>query len=293
MFKITTDTSCDVFKNELKEKNISYISLIYTINEEDFEDHFSSDEEYENFYNEIAKGVMPTTSQINAYRHYKFFKHILKKDPNTPILHLSLSSGLSATYERALEGARLAKEKYPDAKIYVLDTLSATQGHNLVLKKAIELNENNIEIEEAYNILLEHRLKCHHWIFIEDLMHLKRGGRVSAGAALIGTAFQIKPLAIVDENGKIEVVQKIRGTIKGVSALIEKIEKYALDKENLDMVIANAGNTPLCEKIKEEVLKKYPNAKIEIGWIGPVVGAHTGKGTVGIGFVGVPRNQIK
>lgn len=292
MFKITTDTSCDEFRGKLKEDNISYVSLIYTVNGKDYEDNFSSDSEYENFYDLIAKGSMPTTSQINAFRHYKFFKKILKEDPDTPILHLSLSSGLSGTYDRAVEGAALAKEKFPNAKIYVLDTLSATQGHNLVLKKAKEFRDKGTSIEEAYNKLLEYRLRCHHWIFIDDLMHLKRGGRVSSVAAVFGTALQIKPLAIVDEEGKIKIVQKIRGTLRGLHILIEKLEQYILDKENIKMVIANAGNTALCLKLREMILVKYPTAQIELGWIGPVIGSHTGKGTIGIGFEGVPRKDI-
>lgn len=292
MFRITTDTSCDEYKHVLEEQNIAYVPLVYTVNGKEHEDHLSCDEEYENFYEMMAKGEMPTTSQVNAYHHYKFFKKILKKDPHTPILHLCLSSGLSGTYQRALEGANQVKEKFPDAQIYIVDTLSATQGHNLVLKKAIELRNNNFDIKDVYDILLKYRLRCHHWIFIDDLMHLKRGGRVSAVAAIFGTALKIKPLAIVDQEGKIKIVDKIRGTRRGLQALIEKLETYILDKDNIKMVIANAGNTSLCLELKEMILSKYPNAQIELGWIGPVIGSHTGKGTIGIGFEGISREKI-
>ena len=292
MFRLTTDTSCDEYKHLLDEAHISYIPLIYTIENKEHEDDLSSDEAFEKFYDKIEDGSMPTTSQINAYRHYKFFKRILKKDPHTPILHLCLSSGLSGTYQRALEGADMVKEKFPEAQIYILDTLSATQGHNLVLKKAKELRDNNTPVNEAFEYLEKYRLRCHHWIFIDDLLHLKRGGRVSAVAAIFGTALKIKPLAIVNEEGKIKIVDKIRGTKRGLQVLIEKMETYILDKENIKMVIANAGNTKLCLELKEMILAKYPNAHIELGWIGPVIGSHTGKGTIGIGFEGILREKI-
>lgn len=281
-FTLTTDTSCDVFKDELKEKNVHYIPLTYTIDGETFEDHLTADSEYKEFYDKIRAGAMPATSQINAFLHEEFFDKILDSGV-TEIVHLPLSGGLSATAESAKLGAAASMEKHPKCKIFVVDTLAATVGHRLLLDEAVVLRDSGLSAKLTAQELETSVQKITHWVVVDDLMHLKRGGRVSGASAYIGSLLKIKPILCINNEGKLAVIGKAMGFVKALKLLTEKMELLGDDINNQTVYIACADSFDMAEIFKQMIEEKF-SCVVKKGWIGPVIGSHTGVGAVGLVF---------
>lgn len=221
-FVLSTDTSCDVFKDELAKNAIQYIPLTYTIGGETFEDHLTADAEYKAFYDKIRAGAMPVTSQINSFLHEEFFEKILNEGASE-IVHLSLSGGLSATAESAQQAAEAVMEKHTGCKIFIVDTLAATMGHRLLLDDAMKMRNEGKTAKEVFDVLKDEVSHLQHWVVVNDLKHLKRGGRVSGASAFIGSLLQIKPILILNNVGKLIVTSKVMGFTKGLKHIVEKM----------------------------------------------------------------------
>ncbi|MCL2374944.1 MAG: DegV family protein [Firmicutes bacterium] len=292
-FILTTDTSCDVFRSELDAKNIPWVPLTFTIGGTTYEDTFSSDAEFVSFYEKVAGGAMPTTSQITPAQHEDFFKKVLAEKSNLAssktIVHLTLSSGLSETYNAAVLAAKTVMEEIKDSEIFVVDTLSATQGHHLLLKEGIRLRDNGTSGCETADALNQYTKGIHHWFMVDDLHHLKRGGRVSGAAAAIGTLLKIKPVLTINDKGKLPVVKKPKGIQKAIAFFLEIIEEYK-DGEIEEFLIVSANAAENAPLLKARLEEKYPTVPVTIGWIGPVIGAHTGNGVFGVVFKGKARS---
>ena len=291
-FTLTTDTSCDVFRSELDAKNIPWIPLSFTIDGVTYDDDFSSDDRYEDFYGKIRGGAMPTTSQINVFNHEEFFEKLVEGGAKN-IIHLTLSGGLSNTVNSAKTAADNVTARHGDCKIYILDTLSATQGHRLILDEGVKMRDNGMNADEAFEKLSDIAGRVHHWIVVDDLMHLKRGGRVSGASAYIGSLLNIKPVLIINSEGKLAVVKKAKGTLKAYGYVMDMIREYAEDLENPVFYLANADANDKIDEMTKMIKDAYPAAKVNTGWIGPVIGAHTGSGTLGIVFIGKKRLDNK
>lgn len=280
MFTITTDTSCDVERKKLDEAGIPWIPITYIIDGVVYPDDYSEDEQFKAFYDKVRKGAMPTTSQITALAHEEFFEKLIEEGA-TDIVHLTLSGGLSATYNMACQAAKSVMERYPDCKINVVDSRGATQVHHMVLDDALKLREQGLSGEEAAKILRENTNKIHVWIIVDDLGHLKRGGRVSGVAAAIGTLLKIKPMIAFDKEGKLRVAHKAKGFKKALEYVVDYIKEWAPDVKEIYLANADAD-----DKIAEAsaLLKETFGCEIKGGWVGPVIGAHVGPGMIGIVF---------
>lgn len=287
-FTLATDTSCDVFRADLKARGIVYKPLSFIIDGEAYDDEFTSDAEYKGFYDKIRNGKMPTTSQINLAEHEEFFETLVKSCDND-ILYLTLSSGLSGSYATACAAAKNIKEK-TDRNIYVVDSLGATIATRIVLDEAERLRDSGVSAEAAQAELAEFVKHIHTWFTAVDLMHLKRGGRVSGPMAYLGTALNIKPVLFINKVGGLSVVQKTMGVSKAIAAMASHFEKDSA-KQPHKFYIASAD----AESTEELLLKAKslrPDCEGEIGWIGPVIGAHTGCGAFGISFLSETERQI-
>ncbi len=278
MFTLTTDTSCDVLRCDLDAAGIPWIPLTFTIDGETFPDNFTSDEQYKDFYRKVREGAMPTTSQITAFAHEEFFEKLVQEGA-TDIVHLTLSGGLSATYNSACMGAQAVTERHPDCKIQVVDSRGATQVHAMVLDRAEALRKQGLSGEEAAKILREEVTKIHVWIIVDDLHHLKRGGRVSGAAAAIGTLLKIKPMIAFDKEGKLQVARKAKGFRKAMEYVVEYIAEWAPDVKEVYMAHGDALDR--AEEMTELLTERFGCA-VKTGWCGPVIGAHTGPGMLGI-----------
>ena len=281
MFTLSTDTSCDVMRDELDKLGIPWVPLTFTINGETFPDDFTRDEQYKDFYAKVRAGAMPTTSQITAFTHEEYFEKLVAGGAKD-IVHLTLSGGLSATYQSACLGAKAVAERHPDVKINIVDTLCATQVHHMVLDDALELRNKGLGGSEAAKLLNEETKKIHVWIIVDDLKHLRRGGRVSGVAAAIGTLLNIKSMIVFDKEGKLKVMHKAKGFKKALDYVLEYMDEWAPNADTVYM--AHADAVEKAEEMKALIKSKRPNCDVRYGWCGPVIGAHTGAGMLGIIF---------
>ena len=284
MFTLTTDSAVDVFRSKLDELGVFWVPLTFTIDGVTYEDDFSDDAKYKEFYDKVRAGALPVTSQINPFTHEEFWEKVIEKTGPTDIVHLTLSSGLSETYSSACKAAESFMEKRPDSRVYVVESLAATQAEMPVFETALRLRdagENAAAAAEARRAY-SHRIQV--YIIADDLFHLKRGGRVSTAAAVVGSMFKIKPLIVFDDAGKLQVYKKPLGWKKALKMVLDHIDEYCTDPSSKKFWIAHADALDKAEEARDAILAKYPGATVRIGWIGPVIGAHTGAGTIGILF---------
>lgn len=282
-FILSSDRSCDIFCSEMKARGIEYVSQVFTIDEVPHVDDFDKDEDYKAFYDRIRAGKMPTTSQINIAEHEEFFETLLNKY-DCDIVHLTLSSGLSSTYESACKAAANLNEKY-GKRVYVADSLGATVVQRIVVDEAERLRDADVSAEEAVKLLADFSAHVRVWFMPTDLMHLKRGGRVSGAAAVIGTALNIKPILIINKTGGLSVVQKKIGVGKGMNFMAEMFKKYSGENVTKARVYIPSSDSEYGEQMRRKILDIRPDCDVRIGWVGPVIGAHTGAGMVGVCFL--------
>lgn len=287
-FLLSTDSSCDVPRSALKKDNIPYIPLTFTINGETFVDDFDSEAQIKEFYQKIRGGALPTTSQINPELHMTYFTELLQNGAKE-LVHIALSSGLSSTYQSACIAAEEVSKSHPEAKIYIVDSGGATQVQAYMLEKAKRMRDAGADAKTAAETLDALRNNLQVWVMADNLAHLKRGGRISGAAAVIGTVLNIKPIFIFNQKGGLSVVHKAKGIKKAFIYLIEKLKELGTDYKNAEICIAVADADEHLENMTKALRAAGCTGEIRSGWIGPVVGSHTGPGTLGIIFEGKPR----
>ena len=242
----------------------------------------------ETFYAKLREGKMSTTSQINADEFTRVFEPVLQGGED--VLYIAFSSGLSGTCQSAFIARDELKEKYPERKIYVFDSLCASLGEGLLVYHAAMLKRAGTDIDSLYKWLGENVLKLCHWFTVDDLNHLKRGGRVSSTAALVGTMLGIKPVMHTDSEGRLTPVSKARGTKAALRALVDKVGEIGVEPEkNQPMLICHANCPESVEYVKGLLKERFGVTDVRDEFIGPVIGAHTGCGTLGLFFVGTER----
>lgn len=284
---LSTDSCCDIYKKELKEKNVNYISLKYIHNGTEYADEFTQDSDYSNFYNFLRSGNLPTTTQLNTFETAEYFEKLLNTN-NGELVHITLSSGLSGTFNNAVAAAREVEQKLPGRKIYVIDSRGATLGQMLLVDRAIKMRLEGKTAKEIFDDIQSVAPRVHHLIMANDLFHLKRGGRVSAVSAIVGTILQIKPIIVMTSEGKLLPVEKMKGITKAFHHMVKNCKKDAEDVMNQTLYIAHADCPELAADLKAMVQEEIP-VPVKIGYIGPIIGTHTGPGTVGLVFIGCKK----
>ena len=287
-YEIFTDATSDLPPEVIDSLGIKVIPMDFEIDGKIYS-HYPDERELdsESFYKMAEKGVMITTTQITPARFIEYFTPILKEGKD--ILYICFSSGLSGTYGSSELAILNLKEDYPDRKIMSVDSLCASSGEGLLVYLAAKEKENGKTIEELYDWVERNRLNICHWYKVNDLFHLKRGGRISSVAATFGMALNIKPLLNMDNDGKLQLVEKLRGTKTCEHHMINKLKESYLPNKYDTIIISHAD----CEheaNLLEQMLKK----ECEVGEIihskvGPIIGAHSGKGTLLINFYGKQR----
>ena len=290
-FALSCCSTVDLSAEKLEALGVSYACFHYFLDGKEFSDDLGKTVSIKDFYDAMVAGADTKTSQINAAEFEIYFEEILKKGKD--ILHISLSSGLSGSYRSASIAANELREKYPDRKIVVVDSLGASSGFGLLTSIAADMRDEGKTIEEIAKWLEENRLKLHLWFFSTDLTFFVKGGRVSKAAGWFGTALKICPLLNMNFEGKLTPREKIRTKPRVIKAIVDKM-------------IANAdGGTDYAGKcyishsdcmedalaVKTLVEESFKNlaGKVEIYDIGTVIGSHTGPGTVALFFIGSER----
>lgn len=285
-YVIFTDSSCDLSKAMIESRAIGCVPLSFRFDSDD-RIYYNGEIEAENFYKEMRNGALVKTSAVNPDDFAKAFRTDLESKRD--ILYIGFSSGLSTTFNSARIAAEMLKSEFPNRKIITVDTLAASAGIALLIDLIIEKKENGASIEEAAEFAEQTKLKISHWFTVDDLVYLKRGGRISPSAALIGNMLGIKPMLHVDNEGHLINVQKIRGRRLAIETLANKCNLTRDPNYPAIAYISHAdcNNDAL---LLAEILKvKYGVETKLITDVGAVIGAHSGPGTLALFFVGNER----
>lgn len=280
-FILSTDSCCDELKSNLKKSRISYITMNYVYNDEIFADETNCLEDYKFFYDEMKRGKQFSTVGINSFEIREYFESLLPLGKD--ILHVSLSSGLSGTCNIVKQVADELNETHKN-KIYVLDSLSATQVQNAILNYAKMLRDDGESASKAMEILENSIKHLHAYFFLSDLDTLKRGGRISGVAAVFGKAMQLRPLLTFDKQGRLKVIEKIVGNKKAIKVLVDKLMNLYDKESSQPIFIAYAGDGENKNELISIISEKMPNTNIICGLVGPVIASHTGPALTSVIF---------
>lgn len=284
--KIITDSSCDLSCDYIKENDLEVIPFPYSIDGKEYIDDFGKSLSYQDFYNELRNGRLPSTSQITAFTFENVFKKYILEGYS--VIYLGFSSQLSQTFNNAIIAQNILLEENPDADISLVDTKSASVGLGAIVYYANELLKQGKTKNEIVKWVEENKLKSNHWFIIDSLDHLKRGGRISATSAAVGTILDVKPVLNLDDYGKLNVVQKVRGRKKSIRALIDELQNIK-EPENQVLFINHGDCLKDAEQLKELVLKEVNVKDVVINYVGPIIGSHTGPGMLCLVFMGEKR----
>lgn len=276
-YVITTDSCADLPEEYLKEHGMGMVWLTCLLDGVAY--NAENPLPFDVFYEKLRSGSMPTTSQVNPDQAKAMFEPYLKAGKD--ILHLAFSSALSGSCQSALIAANELEEKYPDRKIVVVDTLTAAMGQGLLVHRAVQMKESGVPLEEVASWCEENKKYVAAYVTVDDLFHLCRGGRLSKSSAVLGSVVGIKPLIRIDEEGKLEVIGKVRGRKKAIQTLIDKVMGNIRDGETT--VFISHGDCPEeAEQIREKLVKDYGVKETMINLVGPVVASHTGAGVLAV-----------
>ena len=285
-FVIVTDSSADLSAEMVAELGLEVLPLSFTVQGKTYHNYPDGREmDLNAFYRMLREGEMATTSAVNVAEYTAMLEPLLQAGKD--VLVLAFSSGLSTTYQSSVIAVNELSEQYPDRKIYTVDTLCASLGQGLLVWHAVQEQKKGKSIEEVRDWVEENKLRLCHWFTVDDLHFLKRGGRISAATAVVGTMLSIKPVLHVDDEGHLISMGKARGRNASLTALVDHMEQTATD---VDTVFISHGDCLAdAEKVAADVKKRFGTRDVVINTIGPVIGAHAGPGTVALFFLGTKR----
>lgn len=285
-YVIVTDSSADLPDSLVKELGVEVLPLSFTVQGKTYH-NYPDDREMDPkvFYKMLRDGEMATTSAVNVAEYTAMLEPLLRAGKD--VLVLAFSSGLSTTYQSSVIAVNELSEQYPDRKICTVDTLCASMGQGLMVWLAVQEQRKGKSLEEVRDWVEENKLHLCHWFTVDDLHFLKRGGRVSAATAVVGTMLAIKPVLHVDDEGHLISMGKARGRGASLTALVDHMEQTVTD---VDTVFISHGDCLAdAEKVAADVKKRFGTKDVVINNIGPVIGAHAGPGTVALFFLGTKR----
>ena len=285
-FVILTDSSADLPAELVEQLGVAVLPLSFTMGGKTRHNYPDNREMApEDFYAALRGGEMATTAAVNVSDFTAAAEPHLQAGKD--VLILAFSSALSATYQSAKIAAEELSEQYPDRKIYAVDTLCASLGQGLLVTWAAREQAAGKTIDEVKEYVEENRLRLCHWFTVDDLNFLKRGGRISAATALLGTMLSIKPVLHVDNEGRLISMGKARGRAAALKALVDQMEQSVVDAD--EVYISHGDCLADAEKVAEDVRSRFGTKRIVINHVGPVIGAHSGPGTVALFFRGEVR----
>ncbi len=284
-------STVDLKKEHLERLNASYICYHYTLDGVEYPDDLGQTISFEDFYNRLKNGSDSTTSQTNIGEFEEYFSRLL--DTGKDVLHISMSSGISGTYRSAVAAADMLRDKYPDQKLYIVDSLAASSGYGLMIDKVASLRDSGMTIDEVRDWVEDNKLNLHHWFFSTDLTFYVKGGRVSKVSGMIGGIFEICPLMNVSFEGKLIPRAKIRTKKKVIEEIVKRMVEHAQDGTDYSdkCYMCHSACIEDAQAVKELVLSQFKNidSDVLINDIGTVIGSHSGPGTVALFFWGDRR----
>ena len=289
-YVLLTDSSADLTAGLVEELGVEVLPLSFHMGEKTYR-NWPDDREIDphDFYDRLRGGEMATTSAVNVSDYTEAVEPLLQAGKD--VLVVAFSSGLSATCNSARIAAQELSEQYPDRKIYVVDSLCASLGQGLLVWYAARMKAEGKSMEEVRDWLEENKLHLCHWFTVDDLHFLKRGGRISPATAVVGTMLSIKPVMHVDDEGHLVKVGTARGRNASLKALVDHMEQTAIDPSAQTVFISHGDCLEDVNKVVDEVKRRFgiPDERFVINNVGPVIGAHSGPGTVALFFLGSKR----
>lgn len=287
-YVIMTDSCCDLTDQMARELELEVLPLTMHMDGQDYPNDLAGTAiSNQEFYKRIRAGKLATTSAVNVGQFQDAMRRVL--ETGRDIVCVCFSSALSTTYQSAVIAAEDLRAEFPEAEIHVVDSLSASLGQGLLLYLAVEQKRKGLTAAELAKWVEDNRLTVCHWFTVDDLNFLKRGGRVSATTALLGTMLSIKPIMHTSDEGKLVPVSKARGRKAAIAALLDKIEALGIHPEKQTMFICHADCEEDAKAVAQTIQDRFGTPTVHINYIGPVIGSHTGPNTMGIFFVGTQR----
>ncbi len=287
-YMIVTDSCSDLGQEMIDELGIHCIPMIFNLEGKQYRNWPDGRElSFEMFYERLRAGVMSSTAQVNVAEFMDIFRGILQKGMD--VLYLGFSSGLSGTVNSARMAAEELGEEFPDGKVIVVDTLCASLGEGLLVWHVAQRKKAGDDLETAAKWAEDNKMNLVHWFTVDDLNFLKRGGRLSGATAFFGTMLNIKPVLHVDNDGHLIAMEKVRGRKQSLNALVDHMEATAFDPAEQMVFISHGGAKEDLDYVADEVKRRLGVTRVYTNFIGPIVGSHSGPGTIALFFLGSKR----
>lgn len=284
-------STADLTKEHFIKRDISYIYFHFELDGKMYDDDLGESIAFDDFYRAMAEGADTKTSQINAGEFEEYFEKYLKEGKD--ILHVTLSSGISGVWNSAMIAKSILEERYPERKIYIVDSLGASSGYGLLMDRLADLRDQGMSVDELYQWAEDHKLNVQSWFFSTDLTFFVKGGRISKASGFVGGVLNICPLMNIDRDGKLIPRYKIRTKKKVIDAIVNQMEQHAENGHDYDgnCYISQSACLEDAEAVVKLIEERFPKmkGKVEINNIGTTIGSHTGPGTVALFFWGEER----
>ena len=287
MSVLFTDSDCELWYDELEKLNVKNIDMPFTIDDKEYMYDLGKTTDFEGFYQKLRKGKNGTTSALNIENYKDIFEPVFAAGED--ILYISFSHAMSGTFNQLRIAVRELKEKYPERKFTMFNTNCISAPSALHVKEAARLKAEGKSDEKIVEHLKKFTTQVNCYFVVDSLMHLKRGGRLSATAAVAGSILSIKPMLTFDENGSLKVFSKVIGRKNAINSLTNKIINEAVDDEKYEVYILDADCRPETEQMLKTIKEKRPNLNVKLQTIGPVIGCHCGPDLIAIAYVGKER----
>ena len=287
-FVIMTDSCCDMTARMAHELGLVVLPLSLHMGDQEYRNLLDGSEiGFDTFYSRIRSGELATTSAVSVGAFEEKMREILNQDKD--ILCINFSSALSTTYQSAVIAAEDLRGEFPQARILVVDSLCASLGQGLLLYLCAREKERGRTLEEVHTFAETTKGNVCHWFTVDDLNHLKRGGRISGATAFFGTMLSIKPVMHVDDGGHLVPVSKARGRKSSLLELVDHMEKTAIDPASQTVFISHGDCEGDARFVADEIRRRFGTQQIYINYVGPVIGNHSGPGTLALFFLGRER----
>lgn len=286
MYKLFTDMFADLPEMLAEELELTVVPNNFTMNGNHYE-HSYQNNHPEEFYAALRAGSLPETSQINSETFKELFTPVLAAGED--ILYIAFSSNLSGTCNSARLAAEELAALYPERRVVIIDSLAASLGQGLLVYYAAKKRQEGYTLDKLATWLEANKLNIHHWFTVDNLFHLRRGGRISGAAAIVGSLLSIKPVLHMNEQGKLVPVVKLKGRKKALQALVDKMEELGTNIDGQPIFISHGDSLEDALYLQGLIEAKYPKCTFTLNFVGPVIGAHSGPGTIALFFVGTQR----
>ncbi len=294
-FEIATDSTCDLYAREIKEKELFFLPLTFTLTDKngnvtEYKDEFQSDAEYTEYYEKLHSGLLSRTSMNNPAIHEEFFMNMAKAGVKEAI-HFTISYGLCRTVDVAREAVAEVQKTYPDFHCLCIESNTTTLGQGMLVNIAVDMRDKGKTLQETFDYIESVKHNIQHFIVVDDLKSLVRGGRLSAAAGAVGSVLQVKPVIVFNKEGKLESYKKSTGLKHTIGLIAREFANYSLNKDYPLIYIGHTGKVDSAELLQKQ-LKELYNIDAPIRMIGPVIASHLGYGTVAYAFLSNEERPI-